>query len=150
MMFFTSLNKVIAGIVPKADIQTGSPLGQVVDVSNYHDIAGIFTRGAGATGTATVKLFASPNANGSGATAIEFRYRLQNADGTSMGDLALADANTGVLVTAGANKTLVFHVRQQVLQNIGKYFYLQLVTGTAGAVDGAVTYILSDAKFPVT
>ncbi|MGB0437662.1 MAG: hypothetical protein ACPGIJ_11925 [Mycobacterium sp.] len=128
-----------------ADMYNGDPATDVVSTTNYHGVRFEITEGAGATGTATVTVEECTGTDGTGATAIAFRYRVKA--GTAAWGAWTAATASGFTTTAGANYLYEVDVASDELSDGSPYVRLQLTEVVDSAVVGAVNARAYRARF---
>lgn len=125
---------------PAADMYNTGPASDVVSLVRYEGVRFLIHEGAGATGTATITAEECTAIDGTGATAIPFRYRTKAAD-AAWGVWTAATA-TGFNTTAGANRMYEIEVRARALSAGSQFVRLQTVEVVdAPVVGGAVAQV---------
>lgn len=145
---FSEENNIRQGLAPDADRYNTDPATDVVNTKYYGHTTFIVEHGAGATGTAVVTVEECTAADGTGATAIPFKYRLY-AITAAQGALTDATAS-GFTITAGANKLAVIEVPSRSLSDGSPYVRVQLTEGVDSPVDASVLIIQSQPRYAGT
>lgn len=152
-MLFTGRNHIVRALEASADMFNGNPTTDIVDLANYNHVTFVVQKGAGAVGTATVKLYASDDTDGTTTRAAGFTYRA-NTSGDTWSAPAAADAN-GFTTTAGANQAYVIEVsaddilkagRENATPFDGSCAYLELTEVADDPCVGGVADILSGGR----
>jgi len=144
-MIFTENNAITTVLAPAADRFNTNPATATVKLSHYSHATFVVTEGAGGTGTATLVLQECSAANGSGATAIPFRYRISTDAGLTFGPLQAATAS-GVTPAAGANKVTVIEVDDRELSADKPWVRVQTTEAVDAPVAASITAILSKPR----
>jgi len=139
-------NHVVIALQPDADRYNADPATDVFNMENYDHITFILMEGAGGTGTAVLTVEECTAADGTGATAIGFRYRLMSTIDT-WGALT-AVASTGYTTVAGANKLVAIEVDADELSDGSNFVRLQITESANDPVDAAVLAILGRPRYP--
>lgn len=144
-MIFTENNAVKVVLQPVADAYAADPATATVKLSLFSHATFLLVEAAGGTGTVTVTLEECTAANGAGATAIPFRYRVSADAGVTFGALQAAAA-TGFTTTAGANKVVAVEVDDRDLSEDSPWVRLQLVEVADAPCLAGVVALLSKPR----
>lgn len=144
-MVFTQEHQVVPALYPDADRYNADPATDVFNLALYDHITFILTEGAGGTGTVKIEVEECTAADGTGATAIAFNYRVASTPDT-WGALT-ASAATGYTTTAGANKQVAVEIDAAELSSDSKYVRLQLTEVADSPCDASVIAILSKPRY---
>lgn len=136
---------VAIGGAALGDIFNGNPASDVIKMSLHDRVTFLITKGAGATGTATVTVESCDDTTPTTATAIPFKY-WASTSGDALGDMKTAAA-TGFATTAGANQLYAVEVSAAELSGTDKYVRLQLTEVVNDPCGGAVCAILSGCRY---
>ncbi|MCP3904782.1 MAG: hypothetical protein GY715_14235 [Planctomycetes bacterium] len=113
----------------------------------YGHAAFIVEHGAGATGTVVVTMEECTASDGTGATAIPFKYKVADA-ADPLGAATLQDATaTGFTIAAGADQQAVIEVDAADLSDGSKWLRMQLTEGVDSPVAAGVVAILSKPHY---
>lgn len=131
--------------VPVANAFAGTKNGVPMNMGLYERATWLVQKGAGATGTATFTVEACSDTSGTGATAIPFTYRRENANSVA-GAITQATA-AGFTSTAGANEVYIIEAKASDTLDGKPYLRLKSVEVVASAVDGAVLCVLGNPRY---
>lgn len=143
---FSERHFISTALAPAADAYASDPATDVYNTKLYGHVTFIIHHGAGATGTVVVTVEECTAADGTGATAIAFKYRVGASTGAALGALTAATAS-GFTIAAGANQLAVIEIPAASLSDGSPYVRLQLTEGVDSPVSAAVTAILSKASY---
>ena len=144
-MSFTGKHLPVFALAPDADRYNTDPATDVLNLAGYGQVTFILQEGAGGTGTATLTVEECSALDGTGATAIPFRYRVaQTGDQFTAFSDALA---AGYLTIAGANKMVAIEIDTRDLSEGFPFVRLQLTESVDSPVDAAVIAIAGEARF---
>ncbi len=125
---------------PLADGYNSDPASDVVSLKNYASARFYVQEGAGATGTATITVEECTAIDGTGATAIPFRYRVDGGEWT--------DATaSGFATTAGANKRYEIDVKSDELSEDSPFVRLQFTEVVDSPVAMAAFVVAEGARY---
>lgn len=125
---------------PLADGYAGNPASDVVSLKNYSHANFFVHEGAGATGTATITVEECTAIGGTGATAIAFKYRVNNGE--------WADATTsGFTTTAGADVSYEIAVAAEDLSSDSPFVRLQFTEVVDSPVAMHAWVVASGARY---
>lgn len=144
-MIFTEKNLPVMALAPDADRYNTDPATDVVSLAKYEHATFILFEGAGGTGTVKIEVEECTAADGSGNTAIPFRYRLCET-GDTWGALTAAAA-TGYTTVAGANKMVAVEIDGDELSEGSPWVRLQLTEVANDPCDAAVAVIMSGPRY---
>lgn len=153
-MLFTGRNHIVRALEASADMFNGDPTTDIVDLANYDHVTFIIQKGAGAVGTATVKVYASDDTDGTTTCAAGFTYRA-NTSGDTWDAPAAADAS-GFTTTAGANQAYAIEVsadeilkagRENATPFDGRCVYLEFAEVADDPCVGGVAAVLSAGRY---
>ena len=144
-MIFSQKNQIVMALAPDADRYNGSPASDVISMKHYGHVCFVVLEGDGGVGTATITAEECTAADGTGATAIGFRYRLATT-GDTWGTLTTV-ASSGYLTLAGANKMILIEIGADELSDGSPFVRLQLTEDDSTAVDAAIIAICSEARY---
>lgn len=125
---------------PLADGYAGDPASDVVSLKNYHTATFYVQEGAGATGTATITVEECTLIDGTGATAIAFRYRASGGEWT-------AATASGFTTTAGANTRYEIQVLDSDLSEDSPFVRLQFTEVVDSPVAMAAFVVAEGARY---
>ena len=127
------------------DIFNGDPATDVISMENYDSIMFIITKGAGATGTATITVESCDDTTPSTATAIAFHYRACTS-GNTWG--AVTSATTaGFATTAGINQCYVIEVQADDLSGSDSFVRMQTTEVVNSPCDGDILCVLGNPRY---
>lgn len=142
----------VRGIAPVADFCDTSVTTQCVNMSLWRKCVFAFIKGVGTTGTSTITVEACTAQDGTGATAIPFRYR-SYATSAATSDVpttvpTVATAS-GFTTTAGSDQRYVIEVDQANLLAVAsaKYVRLKAVEVVNSPVLGGIEIILMNPLY---
>lgn len=150
---FLETVKIVKGLDPVANLQTGSPVvSNEVNMGLYQQALFLLYQKSGGTNTGTLvaTMEACTDAAGTSPTAIPFNYR-KVPTGTS-DTLGALIAATSAGFTTTANETAVYAVEisadevQQAIAN-KPYLRMKLTAGVTDAVLGSILTLLGDGRF---
>jgi len=153
-MLFTGRNHVVRALEASADMFNGNPSSDIIDLSKYDRAAFIIQKGAGAIGTATVKVYASDDTSGTTTAAMGFTWRA-NTSGDTWGAPAGADSG-GFTTTAGANQAYAIEVsadevlkagRENSTAFDGKCVFIEFAEVADDPCVGGVIAVLSQGRY---
>lgn len=130
---------------PVADAYAADPATTTVNMRHYGHVTFLLMEGAGGTGTATVEVEECTAANGDGATAIPFQYRVSTDAGVTFGALTAATAS-GFTTTAGANKVIAIELEDDELSEDSPFVRVQLTEVTDSPCAAGVLAVLSKPR----
>ena len=133
-----------ANIASFADLTTGNPATDIVNMSNWGRCTFIIIKGAGAVGTATITVESCDTVVPGTATPIPFYYRKCSTIDT-FGEWTFCGV-AGFTMTAGADQIYEITVDDTFLYSTNKYVRLQFTEVDSTATDGAVTAILTEPR----
>lgn len=142
---FIGPNHAVIGLQPDADRYNADPASDVFNMEHYDHITFLLFEGAGGTGTVKLQVEECTAIDGTGATAIAFRYRVQS--GETWGALT-ASAATGYTTTAGANKAVAVEVEAAELSDGSPFVRLQLTEVADDPCDAVLIAVLTKARYP--
>lgn len=145
-MILTQRQALKTVLAPAADRFASNPATSTVKLALFAHATFLVLEGAGGTGTATIEVEACSAADGSGAEAIPFRYRISTDAGATFGALEAATAS-GVTPAAGANKVTAVEVRARELPEGKPWVRLQLTEVVDSPVAGTVLAVLSEPRY---
>lgn len=125
---------------PLADGYAGNPASDVVSLKNYHRARFYVQEGAGATGTATITVEECTAIDGTGATAIAFRYRVDHGEWQSA-------TASGFTTTAGANHNYEIDVDGADLSEDSPFVRLQFTEVVDSPVAVAAFVVAEGARY---
>lgn len=134
--------------VPVADAFAGTKTGVPVNLGLYERCSWIVQKGVGATGTATFTVEACSDTSGTGATAIPFTYRRENANSVA-GAITQATA-AGFLSTAGSNEVYIIEAKASDCPDGKPYLRLKSVESVASPIVGAIICLLGNPRYSGT
>ena len=139
----------VCALLPDADRYTANPATDVYNLKYYQEITFILFEGAGGAGTTTLTVEECTAADGTGATAIAFKYRLlANAGSADTWGAWTAATSSGYLTIAGANKGVAIRVTADMLSAGYPYVRVQTTEDDSTAVDAVIIAILGGARYP--
>lgn len=145
MQLFTENNAIKTVLQPVADAYNPDPATATVNMRHYGHVTFLLMEGAGGTGTATVEVEECTAADGTGATAIPFRYRISTDAGVTFGALTAAAA-AGITTTAGANKVIAIELDDSELSDDSPFVRVQLTEVVDSPCAAGVLAILSKPR----
>lgn len=143
-MLLTEQHHVVRALAPDADRYNGDPATDVFNLENYGHITFLLDEGAGGTGTVKIEVEECTAADGTGATAIAYRYRVSSGD--TWGALT-AVAAAGYTTVAGADKMVAIEIDAKELSDGSNFVRLQLTEVVDDPCDAAVLAILSEPRY---
>lgn len=142
--------KFVKGLAPAADRWNTNPSTDVVNAALYKRVAFLATQQGGTTGTVTFTVQACTAADGTGATAVAFRYRV-GADGSgALGDAfgAITEATSaGFASTAATDRQYLIEVDSQALPVGYNYVRLLCTELVNDPVNGCVSILLEEPRY---
>lgn len=145
-MSFTGRHLPVFALAPDADRYNTDPATDVLNMAGYGQVTFILQEGAGGTGTVKIQVEECSALDGSGATAIAFRYRVAQT-GDQFTAFSTAVAVDGYTTVAGANKMVAIEVDTRDLSEGFPFVRLQLTEVVDSPVDAAVMAIASESRF---
>lgn len=141
--------KIVTGLAPAANVFAGTVYTDIVSLSQFERALFLYEKGVGTTGTATLTVEACSDNSGTGATAIPFRYRRNNAAGSPIDTLGALTAATssGFTTTAASNDNYTVEVLAADLPDGKPWVRLKSVEVAASAVAGAIYILLDNGRF---
>jgi hypothetical protein len=116
---------VVKGLDPVADFNAGTAgVTQAVSLRLWERVLFVIYKGVGTTGTSVVTVQGCTAANGTGATAVPFRYRA-TLSGDTAGAITAAAA-AGFTTTAGSSQVYEVEIDVEALL-AGGYTYVRLL-----------------------
>lgn len=138
--YFVEEYQFIKGLDPVANAFAGTVNSDVVDMSEFSEVAFVAHIGVGATGTSTWTIEACDDTVPTTTSAIPYHSR-EITTGDTEGALT-ARAAAGAIPTAGSSKILIATVREDALAASGyRYVRAHFVESVASAVLGGVLII---------
>lgn len=138
--YFVEEYQFIKGLDPVADAFAGTVSSDVVDMSEFEEVAFVMHIGVGATGTSTWTVEACDDIVPTTTSAIAFHSRLI-ATGDTEGALT-ARAAAGTIPTAGSSKIFIATVREDALAASGyRYVRATCVESVDSPVLGGILVI---------
>lgn len=138
---------IAIALAPAADRYNANPATDVMSMKEYRGLRWVINEGAGTTGTVVVTVEECTANDGTGATAIPFRYRLDRGEWT-------AATASGYTVPAGGDQIVEIDVQVQDLSDGSPFVRLQLTEGVDAPTVAGVTVIAYGARYadetPVT
>lgn len=142
---FSDDNRLVTLLAPDADLYGADPTTDYVSLENYEHLTAMIAHGVGATGTVVVTVLAASANDGTGATAIAFKYRKHTVVATQ-GAVTAATA-AGFTIAAGSNQIAIIEVNADELPDGKPWVALDLNEGVDSPVDAAVIGILSKPRY---
>lgn len=151
---FISDHHIVSGLYPVADAFATSATTDYVSLENYRKVTFVIHTGDATAGTAngTVTVQAATASDGTGATAIPFRYRAQASSTTvdTWGALTSVAA-TGFSMTAADNYLYIVEVdAADVASGLagGDFVALKVTEVTNDPIVAGILIILSHPRYP--
>jgi hypothetical protein len=135
--------------LPVADAFAGTKTSTPINMSGYQKALFVLSKGAGAVGTSTITLEMASAADGTGATAIPFRYKRILGDGNTEGSVQTATA-TGFNTVAAADDTYLIEVDSNTAvfaRGEKKYIRVKGVEVVDDPVTGSISALLLGGRF---
>ena len=134
----TATTKVV--LAADADRYDSDPATATINTANYGHVTFVIAHGEGATGTVVVTAEECTDSSGTGATAIAFKYRVDNG--------ALTAATTsGFTIAAGSDQKVDVEIDAADLSDGSEFVRLQLTEGVDSPVDSCVIAIASKPRY---
>jgi hypothetical protein len=130
---------------PVADAYNTNPATATVNMKHYGHVTFLLMEGAGGTGTATLTIEECTAADGTGAAAIPFRYRVSTDAGVTFGALTSVAA-TGYTTVAGANKVVAVELDDSELAENSPFVRLKITEVVDSPVAAGVVAILTKPR----
>lgn len=150
---FLETVKLVKGIDPVANLQTGSPVvSNEVNMGLYQQVLFLLYQKSGGTNTGTivVTVEACTDVSGTSPTAIPFNYRKVPTGASDT--LTALTAATSAGFTTTANETAMYAIElsaDEVAQAIANkpYVRVKLTAGVVDAVLGSLITLLGDGRY---
>jgi len=147
---FSEMCQPVKGLAPAADRWNTNPATDVVNMAKYGRVAFVAHQQGGTTGTATFTVEACTLADGTGATAIPFKYRVGGDGAGAGGDLlgAITDAAAaGFTSTAATDRLYVIEVTGDMLPAGKPFVRLKCTEAVNDPVNGAVEIFCLEPRY---
>ena len=148
MPFLSDSYKIVPGLNPVADAFAGTVYSDAVHMGRFSEACFVIAKGVGTTGTSTITVEKCSAADGTGAEAIPFKYRRQDADGV-LGSWLNATA-AGFDTTAGSGDMYIIEVSDK-LETLARgdkpWVRLKGVEVVDSPVAGGILILLSGSRY---
>lgn len=136
-------------LAPDADRWASNPSTDRIRVPGAGRLQFLVVEGAGGTGYGTITAHSHVAASGGTPTALAFRYKIatSSAEVHSAGGWTTAPT-TGVLVAAGANKSVLIEFRADEVTDGEPFVSLTMTETDSTAVDAAIIALVVDGDRP--
>lgn len=138
--------KAVQGIAPVADAFSGTVTSAAIKLGKHAKrAAALVYKGVGATGVSTLTVEACTASDGTGATAIPFRYSV-NTSSDTFGNVTEA-ATTGFSTTAGSNHIYILDVDPRDVPDGYPWIRVKAVETVDSPVLGGIMWLPYDFRF---
>ena len=146
MLFLPDEAKFIQLLPPSEDALSGSVTTDVVSLIDYNKGLFLIELGDGATGQSTITLESSAANDGADPTALPFRYKTSDADGTNLSDWQEATV-AGAATPTGGNKLMLIEARTDALPSGKPWVHLKGVESVDSPVAASILAILYAGRY---
>lgn len=143
-MIFSQRHQITAVLWPDDDAIDGNPASDVVSFASYRFATFHVAIGAGGTGTGTITVEKCTAADGTGATAVAFKYRKATSE-DAYGALTDATAS-GFTTSAGTNDQYIIEIDGNSLGENYGFARLKFTEVANSPIFAAATAIMSGAS----
>ena len=141
---FTEHNQIVSVIAPDADVWAADPASDVVNTKLYGHVTFLLHQGVGATGTVKLEVEECTAADGTGNTAIAYKYKVA-ANPDTWGDLT-AVAAAGYTTVAGSNQMVAIEIDAAELSDGSPFVRVQCTEVVDSPCDGGMIAIMSKPR----
>lgn len=137
---------LVLGLTPAADRFNSNPVGDYVNMGLARELMGVLGIGAGGTGTGKIQVLAASDNTGTGAEAVDFKFR-KCTSGDTFTAIANAAAADGVTTTAGTDDLYQVLVDAADLPEGKNWVAIQVTEVANDPVVAFLLYVLGKVQY---
>lgn len=132
-----------------ADRYNANPAGDYINAKNFNKITWLLSQATAGTntGNATVTLLMATAADGTGATAVAFKYRKKTTGASAVWGAVTEATSSGFTTTANEDTIYEIEIESAKLDDGYNFVALKLTESTNDPVTGCVIAIGREARF---